>query len=199
MRALVSFFYFGLMRFGRKDNRLIRIYSARNSIARLSIARLSIAKLFIARTTLTGTTLTWTAIAWVTLSGMMISGCSDKPTKLLQENVYLNVLTELAFVNETDAETRGDMSRSMLADSVYEAYGVTPDQFHFSHEHYQRDTKKHQERIQIVKQRIQTERERLQDYLRKQKTQAAQQDSLSRQTRRIQRPKVPSIPPSLVN
>lgn len=125
-----------------------------------------------------------------------LMGCTNEPNDLLGESVYLDVMTELAFVNELDdaiLQEQG-LNRAAMMDSVYSKYQITPNQFLISHNYYQRDAQKHSERIEQVEQRIQAERERLQMHVKElEEEQARRERTLTDTTR----PKRPAILPNL--
>ena len=121
-----------------------------------------------------------------------LMGCAREPEGLLDESTYIDVMTELAFVNELEdalLEERG-ITRAAMMDSVYVTYEVTPNEFLISHNYYQRDAHKHSERIEKVEQRIQAERERIQKHVRELEKQAARRDSAASETTRPKRPDV---------
>lgn len=98
------------------------------------------------------------------LTGLLLAGCesSNKPDDLINEPVYVDLLTEI-FLTQGLVELieDGEQIKDSLITVVFDRYDVTPEQFDRSHEFYQRQGSAQLVRTDSVRDRLRNEREAL--------------------------------------
>jgi len=91
--------------------------------------------------------------------------CNDpeRPEDLVDEDIYVEIFTELVIIQQLNDEQLGPVSREYLIEQVYDKYSVSEDQFNRSHYYFQRQPDRQIDRIEQVESRIKTERDQFQE------------------------------------
>ncbi|MFO7846346.1 MAG: DUF4296 domain-containing protein [Balneolaceae bacterium] len=118
---------------------------------------------------------------------LIFLACGDPtaPEDLLEEDRYIRVFSELVVVNQLTEDQLGGVSRDYLRDQVFEKHDIDPDRFNRTHQYYQKQPELQLERIDQVEEILKEERDRFQDRLNEERSQAREQpqqpDSVSSQ------------------
>lgn len=101
------------------------------------------------------------------LFAAFFSSCGDPtaPEDLLEEELYINVFTELLVINQLNEEKLDGVSRDYLREQVYEEYDVTREQFDRTHQYYQKQPDKQLDRLDKIEETLIDHRDNFQDRL----------------------------------
>lgn len=103
---------------------------------------------------------------------MAFSSCTDEKSKMLiSEETYKHVFIELAIVTHLDTKLLANTSKEELIDQIYDHYNITPEQFRYTHDYFEKDIQKQAKRMEQILVMLREERERVdafeQEYNRK--------------------------------
>ncbi len=92
----------------------------------------------------------------------LFSSCTDDKSKLLiDEETYKHVFIELAIVTHMDTKLLANISQKELIDQIYEHYDITPEQFRYTHDYFEKDIQKQAKRMEQILVMLREERERI--------------------------------------
>jgi len=86
----------------------------------------------------------------------------EEEQDIIEEDLYITIMTELAIVNQMDVELLGEKSREEKRNEIFNHYGVSEEMFDISHEIYQSDIDAQMNRVKDVQDRLRTERDSVQ-------------------------------------
>lgn len=98
----------------------------------------------------------------IIVSATVLSGCnfgSDKPEDLIEEPVYIDILTEIFLVQSIAALHDLSEKEDSLYTVLFNRYEISRDQFDLSHEYYQRQGEAQVARTDTIRERLRSERE----------------------------------------
>lgn len=106
-----------------------------------------------------------------------LTACGDPtaPEDLLEEDLYIEVFSELVVINQLSDEQLDGVSREYLKEQAFEKYDVDPEQFNRSHQFYQKQPELQLERIDRVEEILKEERDRFQDRLNEERSRGTEQ------------------------
>lgn len=116
---------------------------------------------------------------------LLASSCSDsEETLLIEDQVYQDMFIEFAIINHMDDILLKDKTTEDLVNDVYDHYGVTKEQFRYTHDHFESNIPEQLLRMEKILVRLRDERELINEAAQKyeiEKKEAA--DSLDQQIR----------------
>lgn len=90
----------------------------------------------------------------------LIVSCGEPENPLLiDDQTYQNMFIEFAIINHQDKLVHGDRTTEELIEKVFQHYGVTPEQFRYTHDYFESDITTQLERMEHVLRRLRDERE----------------------------------------
>lgn len=98
----------------------------------------------------------------ILISTIVLSGCnfeSEKPEGLIEEPVYIDLLTEVFLVQSIAALQDSSEKEDSLYTALFNRYEISRDQFDRSHEYYQRQGEAQVARTDTIRERLRSERE----------------------------------------
>lgn len=100
----------------------------------------------------------------ITLAFVIIifHSCTDDKNKyLLDEETYKNVFIELVIVNHLDSKLLANNDQEEIIDQIYDHYGVTAEQFRYTHDHFEKNIQEQTRRAEEMLVTLREERERI--------------------------------------
>lgn len=98
---------------------------------------------------------------------IIFTACGDeKPDDVMEEDKYVTVFSELLVVNQLTDEQLGSEDRQQLVDEIYEKHNTSEEEFRASHTYYQRQPEEQLQRLDLIEERISSDRDSIQASLR---------------------------------
>ncbi len=88
---------------------------------------------------------------------LLITGCGDRPSDILDEDTYINLLVEIHILRAIDNRFEDHQKTMSIQESVLSHYGVSIEQFDRSHHYYMQDTEAQRDRISKARTRLNEE------------------------------------------
>lgn len=86
--------------------------------------------------------------------------CTDSEESLLiEDQIYQDMFVEFAIINHMDEILLRDTTAEDLVNRVYDHYGVTEEQFRYTHDHFESDISEQLARMEKILVRLREERE----------------------------------------
>jgi hypothetical protein len=99
---------------------------------------------------------------WITLlfALFLATSCLEsKDQMLIDDQTYQNMFIEFAIINHMDEKLLRDTTAEELILKVYEHYGVTQEQFQYTHNYFESDITQQLLRMEEILARLRDERE----------------------------------------
>ena len=91
-----------------------------------------------------------------------LNSCTkEKSDLLISESTYKDVFLELAIANHLDTRLLENISREELIDQIFDHYEITPEQFRYTHDYFEKDIDKQAKRMEQILVMLREERERI--------------------------------------
>jgi len=98
----------------------------------------------------------------------LASSCSDNDkTLLIEDETYQKMFIEFAIINHMDKKLLRNRPKEELVDSIYEHYGVTQEQFRYTHDYFESDIPEQLLRMEKILIRLRTESNRIDSIAKK--------------------------------
>ncbi len=78
---------------------------------------------------------------------LLFAGCTDRPSDLIDEETYINILVEIHILHAVDNKYEDYRKTLDMQESVLEHYDISIEKFDRSHQYYSLDTDAQRERI----------------------------------------------------
>lgn len=92
----------------------------------------------------------------------LFTGCTDD-SEVMEEELYMKVVAELAVLNQMDEGLLGDLTREEKREKIYSHFGITEEEFRHSHDYYQSDVPVQLTRMEAVASMLRAERDSIQN------------------------------------
>lgn len=97
---------------------------------------------------------------FIILALFILISCTDSNESLLiEDQVYQDMFVEFAIINHMDEKLLNDITTEELVNRVYEHYGVTQEQFGYTHDHFESNISEQLIRMEKILVRLREERE----------------------------------------
>lgn len=98
----------------------------------------------------------------------LASSCSDtKNSQLIDDQTYQNMFIEFTIITHMDEKLLRDTTAEELILRVYEHYGVTQEQFNYTHDYFESDISQQFLRMEKILQQLRDEREMINEVTEK--------------------------------
>lgn len=88
---------------------------------------------------------------------LLFAGCSDRPSDLIDEETYIDILVEIHILHAVDNQYEDHRKTLEMQGSVLDHYGISKEQFDRSHQYYLQDTEAQRDRISKARERLNDE------------------------------------------
>lgn len=95
------------------------------------------------------------------ISALLLAfSCTDsEETLLIEDQVYQNMFVEFAIINHLDERLLKEITTEELVNNVYDHYGVTEEQFRYTHDYFESNISEQLVRMDKILDRLRKERE----------------------------------------
>ncbi|MEX0684688.1 MAG: DUF4296 domain-containing protein [Balneolales bacterium] len=100
---------------------------------------------------------------FILLFGIACSTPEENTGKLIEEDIYIDLLTELHLLSAIEDTYPDSTLREDGLDSILNYYNITVETFEESHEHYLQDEEAQRARLDEANRRLEDEHERIND------------------------------------
>ncbi len=91
---------------------------------------------------------------------LLAVSCTDSEKALLiEDQIYQDMFVEFAIINHMDEILLKDTTKEELVNNVYDHYGVTEEQFRYTHDYFESDISEQLLRMEKILIRLREERE----------------------------------------
>src|SRR5665811_2128699 len=91
---------------------------------------------------------------------LLAISCTDSEESLLiEDQTYQNMFVEFAIINHMDEILLKDTTKEKLVNNVYDHYGVTEEQFRYTHDYFEANISEQLLRMEKILIRLREERE----------------------------------------
>lgn len=98
-------------------------------------------------------------LVWISI--IFYSCTEEKNEYLLDEETYKNVFIELVMANHLDRKLLANNDQDELIAQIYEHYGVTAEQFRYTHDQFEKNIQEQTRRAEEMLVILREERERI--------------------------------------
>lgn len=112
----------------------------------------------------------------------LTSSCSDpKNPNLIDDQTYQNMFIEFTIITHMDEKLLRGKTSEELINNVYEHYGVTQEQFRYTHDYFESDISQQFLRMEKILQQLRNEREIINEVIERHEKETRESEESMRQ------------------